>query len=758
MVKKVASGKWQVASAIVFCGLLASPLLASQMAGAPQNYMDQFGINRQVTSESCVGGPPDYCAATDMRPIYQPAINYPQIDLDGGGPAVGVPFIDPGSGNEFVRVTDYNTADYFPQPQFNTNSAAEEYSCSAYNSNLVADLKFDANGDHLPWNPSDGGYVCKFLDGGNNDFEFALDAVTMQTQILEPASYISGGHRWLANQGFSLSDPWLQWGYSGSSITYSCLAGSPASDPLCGGKGDTLTTVLTPSAANCPNIPSAMISAWGMIDVQASHDDTIVGGTVMTSDSESGRNYYIVYNRSNGNCFWFDANHGQYGGTGITGVQTAGPGIPAAPPVGTQTYGTAAGSLTGTYCVEATIVASHALGGETLPDTPACPTLSAENITINRPTQPSDQYSNAVYAGGAPDGWVPYACQESSPPTPCTNFTAQSSEIAWSTASFPLSSYATSGNAAPTVSGAGMILHQARLSPNGQYVEMTMETGGAYGYGFGLWQVGTGNFYFVNEGGHQTIGYNQVAVDWNNNGLTQLAMRSTPNVFSSSRNVIVGVPTVFGYIPLDSHPAWTDDNSSDTYPVCASYDPATYNGTAWSSTSWAPPDGTTTRFPDAGWTNAAYDRAIPYIGSNICWSVSGPAAGSIYRFGSHRSAGVPYDASSQATPPWTQQYTMGSITPDGKFMIFYSFWDWSGCSATGWKPDVTDSSGAEICDRNGMIQKVTAAGTRGTAYPPFSETPGETTTDGTDTWTAQDPCSNTSTQGCYTNVFVERLR
>lgn len=853
---------------------LASQSFCSQSGGAGQTYIDQWGIKRPVVSRACVGGPPDYCAPTDMRIIGQSAINYytqGQNDIFGGGPAVGVPFIDPDSGNEFVRVTDFNTQQWSGPPfdrlqwNFQTDSAAEMYQWSAYNSNLVADLLYDGT-HHLPWNPADGGYTFAIEDTGGNYYHYALDGVTMQTQLLTPPNgFQSPSHDdWVISGGFSLSDPWLQWGANGVNIQYYCLPGVPNSDPICDSKGDTLTTLFTPSSSNCGStIPSGLTSGYGGFDTQADRSDTTIGEIIESpSGGERDRRYYLVYNRVSGDCFWFDAFTGNYGGQhGSTSYSgTTGPSLALPSPDGTQVLDEPVdGSLTGTFCITTSFIGNSGVGTETAPETAQCIQLSSQSVPVEDPTiaasNPDYNYFIAAIASRSPYGVGVYACRESSPPTPCTNYTEQA-QVVWSSMPYTMSSYTTSGNASNSVSQAGMYIHQGRLSQNGNYVLMTTEGSGAYAYGFGDLQIANvsngyiAHFYFVPDGGHQTIGNNQIVYGWNNNVLTQLASRQPPDVYSNPRVLQVGAgqngyPAGWaGHIPDDTHPSWSDDNSSDTYPVVQTYTPSGYSSTSaaygtvfvmdatgtgttatisgaqtgavvgqWvnlypfgqynglyqvqsiesptsftvASTgtgiynngqvdfSYLPPDGTWTRYGHAGFSNPAFNRALPYLGETVGWSTDGSSQ--VWRFGSNRNPGWWFNypdvtgacstSSTGSCYTFTGGSTLGSESPDGKFMIFTSYWEWQGCIAPGWSPGVMDVLGDKICDQNGVVQDVTTAGKRGMSMPIFNDTPNGKTTDGAVTWTALYPCGDqniipiygaSSYTGCFTNVFIERLK
>lgn len=812
---------------------LASQSFCSQSGGTGQTYIDQWGIKRQVISRACVGGPPDYCAPTDMRIILAPAINYPQVDLFGGGPAVGVPFIEPGSGTEITRVTDYNTqVAGIHRFNFGTNSSAEQYQCTAYNSQLVADLVVDSSNHHLPWSSSDGGYVCLFLDDGGNTHAFALDAVTMQTQGISSPNYPN----WIfpGLSGPSLTDPWLIWASSGISIQYYCLAGSPVTDPICGGKGDTTTTLFTPTSGACPNIPSGLLSGTTLGDLQADVTDTIIGAMVdIEPTADAGvYQYYFVYNKSSGSCIWMNAFNGTYGGTGISGVQNIGQftdaALPMAPPTGSQSFGTTgSGSLSaGTYCVQSTYESSNLISySETLPNTINCIAVGASSsITVNRPTVPTDAATNAIMNAGTkiPPNWNVYACQESSPPTQCTVLYRQnSSEYAWSNTTFSISSLVTTGTQVPTSPASGFDIHQARLTRNGLYVGMTATAGGTdpYSYGSGVWVVPQSPsyqapFYFLNQGGHWATGTNTVAVGLNNHGMTQFGTFNYPNILVNTYTQQTGIPTMWPYIGNDIHPVWAD-NAFDTYPAAGTYTPTGYKNIGWTSgMTGGIADGTWMRYGQPGWTNPVFNRSVPYENEGIAWENHG--TGRIWRFFDTRDGGAQVvnsgdtwqaDASistgtiildaygnfetattggttGSVEPSWPNpggntndgtvvwnctsgygtfqgQNILGTTTPDGKFMVFTSLWDWTGCVEPGWKPNVVETVGNQVCDSAGMIQKVssvTGNAETGTAYPPFNENSGQHTPDGNVTWTAQYQCWTVTEGGCYTNVFVARLK
>src|SRR5579884_807447 len=98
--------------------LLALPLLLAAFCVSPFAFCSQ--MRGTGTVNACAGGPPRYCADTSMRIMGESAIMYPQIDLNDGGPAVGVPFIDPDTGTRITRITDGSLE--IPSGRTNNNS------------------------------------------------------------------------------------------------------------------------------------------------------------------------------------------------------------------------------------------------------------------------------------------------------------------------------------------------------------------------------------------------------------------------------------------------------------------------------------------------------------------------------------------------------------------------------------------------------------------------------------------------------------
>jgi hypothetical protein len=724
--------------------LLALPLLLAAFCVSPFAFCSQ--MRGTGTVNACAGGPPRYCADTSMRIMGESAIMYPQIDLNDGGPAVGVPFIDPDTGTRITRITDGSLE--IPSGRtnnnFQTNSAAEEYSCSIFNPNLA---QIDGGIDI----GKQGGYVCKFYDGTANLWMAAIDAQTMQTEILNPPSFVSNNYNWILDGGFSWTDPWVIWGSQAGKFVYYCFQGNPANDPVCAGSGDTIKTLFTINSANCPNLPAGYTGGT-LTETQTSKDDNVIGGWAQNE-------YYIVYNRQTGACNWYDSFYGTTGGTGIAGVQSTSPWGVVEPPASapTLTPSTTAGSLApGTYCFEETLEVSNVVpDSETLPGAPACTTLSSTGeIAVARPTLATDQPTKAAFTSTTPYGWDLYACQESSPPTPCTNFTKQNaSMISWSTTTTTVTSLA-AGVAAPTQSRAGFSIHQARLAMDGQHVLMTANSNNAFTVGFMIWNVGTTTANINSASGHMVAGYHNVLLDHNYYSAIELLSVPFSNV-PSSGTWLKGDPANYS-TTNDSHPAWTDDNASDTYPACAAMAPVSYSIQKWGKYGYASPNGSWMRYPQTGF-NPAFNVAIPYANEIFCWATDG--SGTVWRFTHSRSVGgYSGNFSSAALGTWYAQEVLGNMTPDGKFMIFTSLWEWQLGSAGlfGWQPNKSYALNAKVMDSNGNVEKATVGGTSGSARPPWNPVVNGTTTDGTVTWTNLGQCATLG--GCRNDVFVVQLK
>lgn len=454
------------------------------------------GTGGSGTTTACNGGSPDYCVSLGAsQRMLRSAITYSALDPNDGGPAVGVPFLDPDTGTRITRVTDgmiqwpYHSNISSSASTFNTNSAAEADSCSNLNPSI---------GLH-------GGYLCWLFDNGNNTSEFVVDKTTLSANVIESPNWQSNNGHSLTNEAAaSWTDPWAFF-TSAASLTFDafCNAGvagivpaTPTPDTFCGSTLDAAVPLFTASAANCPNLPAG--ASGTLLEISSTSDDNVFEGF-------DGDRYIILWNRANGDCDWYDTGTGTVGGSGIAGVQTAliWSVYPAPASMTAPTAGGSGGTFTAgdAYCFDQTFVTTQVIGdgnygAETTPGPEECtPALTAgQKVTLSRPPLASDWVSSsATYNNHPPAGWNDYGCQEVTVGTPCAPNVIQntSGEIAWGTASVALSSLVTSGAVPPATDVGGFAIHQCRISPGGKYVYITM---GGLGANPGL---GAGNLGWI---------------------------------------------------------------------------------------------------------------------------------------------------------------------------------------------------------------------------------------------------------------------
>ncbi|MGH9358548.1 MAG: hypothetical protein ACRD1O_05170, partial [Terriglobia bacterium] len=198
-----------------------------------------------------------------------------------------------------------------------------------------------------------------------------------------------------------------------------------------------------------------------------------------------------VWNRANGHCDWYDTVANEVGGSDISGVQhTVGfYGFPTPLSMTAPSVGGSGGSFTtgAAYCFDETIVTRTEVkpgnfGEETTPGSTQCTAAltAGEEITLSRPPRGSDSISqDYVYidsgAGGVPNGWNVYGCQEVAVGTPCAPNAIQntSNEISWASGNTTLVSFASGGAAPPATNVAGYMIHQGRIAPAGNFVYFT---------------------------------------------------------------------------------------------------------------------------------------------------------------------------------------------------------------------------------------------------------------------------------------------
>ncbi|MGH9355095.1 MAG: hypothetical protein ACRD10_03110, partial [Terriglobia bacterium] len=531
------------------------------------------------------------------------------------------------------------------------------------------------------------------------------------------------------------------------------------------------------STATCPNLPAGAGGPNDLFEVQASADDTKLTGY-------SNNRYVIYWNRTNNHCDWYDTATNTVGGSDVSWVQhtTGFTGLAAPRSIATPTLVTGGSFAAGTYCFSESLVPDNDFntgnyGMETLPGPETCVTVAAgDTVTLAKPPLPTDanssNYLNNIYT--SLKGWNAYGCQEASPPTQCTpNVIQNASLISWAMASTVLSSLAASGATAPISDVAGFAIHQGRGSPSGNFVELTSggPAGGNHQAVFG-WLAGTTAVNVLHAFGHVAPGWNYVLYNdgagsdgagWNN-FLMGITIATNPPVFSRTFNSSRAPGFVFGG---DMHPSWADDyggaaGTGDYMPACGSVDPRSKKTMNWSPAPLqgeAPPNGTTVRFPNAGY-NPAWSTMAPKDAEILCEATDG--SGTTWRFGHSRSSKYGWNSSSADSGFFYPNYVLGTITRDAKFMIFTSYWDWDlgSFGHYSWAPNTTYTSGTIINDSNGNLEIAQSNFTSGATIPGFSTTVGGLANDGATSgaWKMSQTGACPLDGECRFDVFVAELK
>ncbi|MGH9357015.1 MAG: hypothetical protein ACRD10_12860 [Terriglobia bacterium] len=606
---------------------------AALFAFAPKGSAIRTGSPRYTSP--CTAGPPNYCGDSSGDVVGETSMPPPPVNA---------PFRDPDFGSRMVRVTDGNTmggtGSEYNGLGFMTDASSEENAWSAFN---------PAIGQH-------GGYRFVIDNSGGGRLSFVLDAATMQVQQAENYHHSRSVPGFVSL--FSFNDPNLAYGIKGNVLTsYNLATGATAS---------------IYKFTSCPNLPAYVSGYGGSLSI--SGDGTkfadYFGG------KEQGHTDLVVYydraaNRGAGACYWYDTAHGMTGGTNMADTPiAANKGQMAPPPVPVVTPVAGAGSLpAGSYYVCITgLTRMNPHNGETTPSAEVGPIQlpSQGSLRINLPQQLADR-SEMVVPG---KNW---GCIASRGITNCTPFnvyigvspggeTRQNPKGPLGggvyVQSQPLNPKSPK---APARSHAGYNVHNARISKGGTLVRVDAAEGFTlYFWKPGTTEVHTCRIFADNCGGHQALGYSHMINDPNDTDMADVIMRPLENPSAITR-LVNPLPTPRQF--NDSHWSWNDANSSDTMPVCGSF----YN-------SHGQGNGT-----QNVQTNPLLQISAPYDREIVCVATSGPSR--VWRFAHTRATAAVNDHAGAGSSFWGTP--RGNVTPDGRFYMFTSDWDWSLGSRRG---------------------------------------------------------------------------
>jgi hypothetical protein len=572
-------------------------------------------------------------------------------------PAANTPFRDPDFGSRMVRVTDQHTMGGI---SFHTDSAGEANEWS----------KFDPSiGEH-------GGYRFWVGAAGGGAFPFELDATTMHVARIGGKQAKGLGRRGnLPVSGeFSYTNPDVVYGGWGTKVMeYDFTTGKVKQ---------------VYDFDKCPGLPKHLERNMHAGGFTISGDDTKFGYTFGGGEQDQSK-LAVFYDRAgngrSGACYWYDTKFGIVGGTNMAPGRVAG-GVgqltaPAAPKV---TAAPGSGSLApGDYYVEITARArldQHF--GETLPSSEAGPIRLASDgsLTITFPPLPNPDLLSLppkntgcwrntaqcppfdVYIGTSPGGEMlqtrrgPVGGERYTQSTPVKN-----------------------GPRPPTVNTAGYTIHDARMSKSGSVVRVTQAFRGTLYF----WVPGTTRVTPCITwepdhravagycGGHLALGYSHLV---NSTGyFDDMGIVIHPlSDLSKWRLLVDPIPKRVEWTE-DKHFSWSDANPSDITPVCGSlYVDASVRGG----------DGTQNVL-----TNPLLQIRREWDREIFCLATTGPSK--VWRFAHDRATGTSNASARINTDFWATP--RGNVSPDGKFYLFTSNWDWSlgdengsrGCPTSG---------------------------------------------------------------------------
>lgn len=263
--------------------LIISIIVAGCFAAGPLQPV--LTHNALAQSVACNGGEPYYCARDDRA--IQPVTFFTP-------PAVNVPFVMPDFGERAVRVTGPNTMPSNPNDRYQANSADYYSQWGLFDASMC-------NGQ--------GGYRFAVLQHSSGPLAYELCSKTMMTSQIVQLNFAQTGAQ------FSHIDPAAVYGMQGSVLTLYCYpdAGtSAAAYPVCANKAGTYTALY--DFSTCPNLPAPMDSRYSD---PPSQDATDRYFSDVLGDAQNSWGYLVRWDRTTGNCMWFDPARFLYGGTGI---------------------------------------------------------------------------------------------------------------------------------------------------------------------------------------------------------------------------------------------------------------------------------------------------------------------------------------------------------------------------------------------------------------------------------------------------------
>jgi hypothetical protein len=663
----------------------------------------------------CAGGMPYPCSATDRVP--RPQLGNYGSNVDGGwndaGPEINQPFVND-FGLREVRATDGNIpgSSYIGDGWIGPVGWWRNY-FSVYDSSLG------------------GYYFYAPLDSGWGNRLFILSSKTMQ---VTPVCSTWASCAMPYAMDWSYVTPGLMYYFSGTQIlSYNY---------------DTSTgPTLVYDFANCPSIPSGSV-----VDLTVSSDDLTFGARL-------GNFTLAVYSARYGKCYWLNNAGGLIGGTDNPVPISASLPWPGPVTVGTLTAVTGTGSVAaGTYYVEESVTTDSDDANETLPSSAGSVTLSATGeIQIAAETNavnPIFEFvgkSCNIYMGTSATG--PFYRQ-------------LSGQTCGST--LAVSSYTASGAQPLAASTAGFGLHDAQITPGGNFGWTVPDNGSNFNL---FWQV-------FNSSGEETNTTNMCQAT-SSNCLGHISLSYSKAFYVESNPPTGGVFAAFdfGLVALAS-PTTQIHLHPTGPPVYNPYSPNVCN-TDDTHSQWINANATDS-MPLVVSSFVDGSLSFPLMEIQCAWdheidAVAPDGTGTTWRLGHNRASGL---QNPHASPDSSYNaLSMPVCSSDGRYCLWATDWQSSLGTQTGeisggnycqgqygctWNASTSYGHYQEIIDSNGNEEMATTAGTSGSTQPVWPVTVGGTVTDGSVTWQMGAGCNTaatTATKGtCRTDVFIVEVR
>ncbi|MGH9344649.1 MAG: hypothetical protein ACRD19_12930, partial [Terriglobia bacterium] len=272
-----------------FVGLLFAVIAAIALFAA-WPLSAQSGTSGSGASMACAGGEPYYCARDDRS--IQPVTNFVP-------PPVNAPFILPDFGERAVRVTDPNTNPATENARYSANSADYYNQWGLYDATMCGGA---------------GGYRFVVLQESAGSLAYELCNKTMTVSQIAQLNFNEVGGQ------FSHTDPAAVFGIPTDStqLEMYCYPDATAGDPLCAGKAGTYTTLY--DFASCPNLPAPIEAHYADPPSQDSTDRYF---SDVLGEGQDTWGYLLRWDRTTGNCLWFNMGSFQYGGTGVAATNAS---------------------------------------------------------------------------------------------------------------------------------------------------------------------------------------------------------------------------------------------------------------------------------------------------------------------------------------------------------------------------------------------------------------------------------------------------